>query len=287
MADPHAPARTWPAIDLDLRPGASLPPDADDRLALAFDDAGVTAIEHEAGVHWRVYFADPGARDAARGVLRNALGAWLDLHDADVPDEGWATKVQRDLGAVRAGRFLVAPPWDVPPAAPGVTTIVVEPSVGFGTGHHQSTRLCLRALDRLDLRGRTVIDVGTGSGVLAIAAALRGARQVIALDNDTDALGAARANISRNHVTHIAFAEIGDVEGRRLAPGDFVLANLTMHLLRGAAVPLAALVAQGGTLVMSGFTHDQVELVLEAFPGFAVEAREDEDDWVSVTLTKR
>lgn len=283
MVDPSP--RTWPAIDLDAKPSIALPADFDDRLALAFDDAAAVAVVSDGSTHWRVYFEDGAQRSAAASVLRNALGQWLDQIDVDVPDEGWAVKVQRDLGPVRAGRIVVAPPWDAPPAAHAdAVLIVIEPSVGFGTGHHQSTRLCLQALQKIPLSGARAADVGTGSAVLAIAAARLGARSVLAIDNDPDAIGAARENVSRNGVGSVVRTEVADVGTCSHEPFEVVTANLTVHLLRRFARPLAALVAPGGWLVTSGFTADQVTLVLDAFPGFRVEVREDEDDWVSLTL---
>lgn len=285
MAEP--PARTWPALDLDLRATATLPPDFEDRLALALDDSGAVAVESDGATHWRVYFEADDARAGAAASLNQSLGAWVDLARADVEDEGWAVKVQRDLGPVAAGRFIVAPPWDVPVPGPGEVLIVIEPSVGFGTGHHQSTRLCLRGLERLELDGRSVVDVGTGSGVLAIAAARLGARAVLAIDDDEDAVGAARENVVRNAAGDVVSCAAADVAVAALDASDVVIANLTVHLLRRFARQIAAAVAEHGVLLTSGFTVDQVPLVLDAFPGFVTRAQDEEDDWASVTLQRQ
>ena len=291
MADP-AP-RTWPAVDLDLRPGATLPPDFEDRLALALDDASPVAVEERSGLHWRVYFEETGRRDAALTLLGEALGAWLEAAPVSVEDEGWALKVQQDLGAVHVGRFVIAPPWDVPAAGEagrgdGPSVIVIEPSMGFGTGHHQSTRVCLLALQQLDLPGARVIDAGTGSGVLAIAAARLGAREVVALDNDPDAVDAARDNVRRNRLVDLVdcrVADLGDMGA--LPPARVVVANLTAFLLRRFAERLMTFIAPGGVLVTSGFTSDQVALVLDGFPALTLRARDDEDDWVCLTLGRQ
>src|SRR5205814_826268 len=103
----------------------------------------------------------------------------------------------QNLKAIEVDGVVVAPPWDVPQGT-SKPVIVIEPSMGFGTGHHATTRLCLRLLQRRELRGARVIDIGTGSGVLALAAWKLGARDVVAIDNDPDALDSARANIARN-----------------------------------------------------------------------------------------
>ena len=117
----------------------------------------------------------------------------------DLPDDDWVARSQQALTAITAGPFVVAPPWDVPATvADGQHLIVIEPSMGFGTGHHATTRLCLRALGAVDVAGRTVVDVGTGSGVLAMAAALAGAAAVTAIDNDPDAVAAAERSAALN-----------------------------------------------------------------------------------------
>ena len=155
-----------------------------------------------------------------------AIGCWL-WSSVDVPDEEWARRSQANLTPVRIGHIVVAPPWLAPDPVPPAYDlqpvpnrirhsadhlIVIDPSTGFGTGHHETTRLCLSLLQRIELFGRRVIDVGTGSGVLAIAAALLGASSVVALDEDPEALRNARENVARNNVATL-------VERERDGPG--------------------------------------------------------------------
>jgi ribosomal protein L11 methyltransferase len=263
-------------------PGLSLA----DRLALTLDDLGVLAVEGDQPGRWRIYLPDDATRDAAASALHTSLGAFLTIESVDVPDEGWAIKVQQALGPVRVGRVVVSPPWDTgsPAAAGADVSIVIEPSMGFGTGHHQSTRLCLHLLQDLPLEGRHVLDVGTGSGVLAIAAARLGAAGVTAIDNDDDAVRAAVENAERNGVR--VCARLADLDSVAMPAVDVVLANLTALTLRRFREQLIALVGEGGFLVVSGFTHDQVPLVEESLSPLAVAAREDEDDWVALALRR-
>jgi ribosomal protein L11 methyltransferase len=290
--------RVWPAADLRRRPGATLPGNIDDQLALVLDDLDVTAVEPADDCRWRVHFTAGATRDAAIPVMAAGLGQWLVVSSLDIPDEAWARQAQASLRAVRAGRIMVAPPWDVPAAGTGappdssdasassVLTIVIEPSMGFGTGHHPSTRLCLRLLQGLTLAGRRVVDMGTGSGVLAIATARLGASSIVAIDHDPDAVQSARENVARNGLAGRIQVCLGDLAALDIDAADIVLANLTMAALLRFRDALVRLVAPAGMLVASGFTRDQAAPVLDAFGGLDVAARDDEDDWVALALRK-
>ena len=273
--------RTWPAIDI-----ARL--DAPDLLQAALYDYDVAAIDERSSDAWRVFFGTHADRDRAAAALpRDFPQLWL--QSIDVPDEDWAARSQASLQAIRVGRIIVAPPWDVPDSTPSrgldqPLTIVIQPSLGFGTGHHATTRLCLASLQRFNLRGCTVIDVGTGSGVLAIAASLLGAARVIAIDDDADAAECARENAVRNDVG--IDVQVADLRGLALSRFDLVLANLTGALLIQAARRLQELTSPRGPLVLSGFQKSEEPAVLAAFPDFRMTDRGQEDEWVCATLQR-
>jgi ribosomal protein L11 methyltransferase len=155
--------------------------------------------------------------------------------------------------------------------------------MGFGTGHHATTRLCLAALQQLDVAGRTVIDVGTGSGVLAIAASLLGAASVSAFDDDADAIASARENVYLNARARVDLA-VADLRSGSRAPCDVVLANLTGGLLIAGASELRRLTKAGGRLILSGFMSTEEIDVVRAFAPLGVEHRAEEEEWVCVTL---
>src|SRR5262245_66461 len=219
-------------------------------------------------------------RDAAAAALGSIDG--IDVTDIDVPDENWARRSQENLRAIEAGGLIVAPPWDVPKGSKPV--IIIEPSTGFGTGHHATTRLCLRMLQRLDLRGARVLDIGTGSGVLALAAWKLGAGDVVAIDNDPDALDSARENIARNGAAAAIDIIRDDLGSLRIERADVVLANLTGALLVRHVRELRSLPVEGGYLILSGFSPDDVAVILRAFGGLRVIAQETEGDWAVVSL---
>lgn len=258
--------RTWPALDVRHVPQF---------LEAALLDYHVTAI-NEGEDAWRIFFHDAAERDRAADGLRASFDG-LALEAVDVPDEDWAARSQASLRAVQVGRVIVAPPWDAP------LTIVVQPSMGFGTGHHATTRLCLDAMQQFDMRGKTVIDVGTGSGVLAIAASLLGAANVIAIDDDPDAVAAARENLGLNPRARMTL-QVGDVREAAPAHADVVLANLTGGLLISTAARLKQLTDSGGRLILSGFLASEERDVLQAFAPLAVEHRAQEEEWLCVTL---
>ena len=242
--------RTIPCLDLHF-PNLADHPDLPDLVSLALDDLSPAAI-HEAGDDvvpiWRVFLADPTRVDAAGQRLAARFAeTGLRIERVDVEDEDWAARSQAHLTRVTVGRLTVAPPWDAAPPADG-TLVIVYPSTGFGTGHHQSTRLCLGLLQKVPLTGRRALDLGTGSGVLALAAWRLGATDVDAIDYDEDALVNARENLRLNGAGSAIRLRQADLRVEPVAPGDVVTANLTRALLISQASSLAALVAPGGTL---------------------------------------
>lgn len=270
--------KTYAAID--VRTGSP------DLLLAIVDDFGPTAVEErEASV--RVFFPTTGDRDAAQ----RALAPRFDVAAVDVPDDDWARRSQENLKAITVGRITVAPPWaeapSLQPPAPDEITIVILPSMGFGTGHHVTTRLCLTALQTIELTNLVVLDVGTGSGVLAIAADRLGAARAIGIDYDADAIQSARENLDLNpEARHVTFDAI-DLAARALPLVDVVTANLTGALLVRSAATLLAAVRPGGTLILSGIQSHERDEVRQAFADAAVCWERDEDGWVGFAVTKK
>jgi ribosomal protein L11 methyltransferase len=192
-------------------------------------------------------------------------GSW-----EEVPDTDWAEGWKAWLRPVSVGRITVVPPW-LAPGGPvvggdGPLTLVVEPGLAFGTGHHETTAGCLGALQELDLVGRRVADVGTGTAVLALGAAALGAAQVEAVDVDPEAVAVARANVAAHGLQDRVRVAAGSCEVVR-GPVDVVVANLITDQLRPLAPALAALLHPGGALVAGGVAvgrEHEVEAALAA-----------------------
>lgn len=259
--------------------------DDPDFVLAEVDDWSPTAVD-DSGAALRIFFSTADDRNAAGTHIR-AVMPQLVCAPIDVPDEHWAERSQAALTAVRVGNLTVAPPWDIP--ADGTQVIVILPSMGFGTGHHASTRLCLALLQQDDQAGRRVCDVGTGSGVLAIAALRLGAASAIAVDYDMDAIVCARESAELNHITSgLDIRQLDlDVEGTVAgAPFDLVLANLTGGLLIRLVDRLVAMTVSGGALLLSGITFAEADDVTAACVGAGCQVieRRDEDGWVGLRL---
>ena len=158
--------------------------------------------------------------------------------------------------------------------------------MGFGTGHHATTRLCLAALQAIDLQDKFVLDVGTGSGLLAIAAAKLGAARALGIDDDADAIQAARENLDFNRVTNVEFV-LGDLMKDDLPSADVVLANLTGALVVRAAARLVEALRPGGVLIVSGVLAAEREEIRRAFANpatVAVVKEDNEDEWLAFTI---
>ena len=176
---------------------------------------------------------------------------------------------------------LASPESRVPD--PESITIVIEPSMGFGTGHHATTRLCLELLQSVELAGKRVIDVGTGSGVLALAAFRLGASHVTAMDNDPDALQNARENIARNGAATSIIVIEADLSAGPADRADVVVANLTGAVLQRYAATLRRMVHAGGELIVSGFSPDEMDDVIGAF-GVPASMSRLEGEWAAAML---
>jgi ribosomal protein L11 methyltransferase len=264
--------KDYPAIDV----GFSADPDL---LLAAVDDFGPIAVEERDNT-LRIFFSTKSDRDQAYTWLAREH----DLKSIDVPDEDWARRSQENLKPVTVGRITVTPPWVQRGTHLSPIEIVVLPSMGFGTGHHATTRLCLAALQSIDLEHRFVLDVGTGSGVLAIAADLLGASRALGIDNDPDAIQSAQETLSLNPRAVRTEFEAADLTERTLPEADVLTANLTGALLVRAAPLLRSAVRPGGTLILSGLLAAEREGVVRAFGSTSIVSEAEEEGWACLVL---
>jgi ribosomal protein L11 methyltransferase len=198
--------------------------------------------------------------------------------------EEWADGWKKHFKPVRVGRFFIHPGW-IQPDENEVFPVRIDPSLAFGTGLHPTTQLCLGEMDRL-MPVESFLDVGTGSGVLALAAARCGVPRVVALDNDEDACRVARENLVKNGLQDRVALLPGEI-ARVLERFDLVAANILSGTLIPMASALSGRLSSGGVLLLSGILADEVEEVIAAYraAGFRHTGTREDGEWNLIRLT--
>jgi ribosomal protein L11 methyltransferase len=269
-----------------------------DVFAECFDPEETASGAYEADGGWIValYSARPFDRDALQEMIAGAAGeaAARALTFETIAENDWIAASLAGLKPVAVGRFVVHGRHDRARIPFNHIGIEIEAALAFGTGHHGTTCGCLLALDRMlkARRPRRVLDVGTGSGVLAIAATKSCRGRGLASDIDRHAVTAARENARANRVA--VFVEVirsDGVRGRRFrtgAPYDVVFANILLQPLKRLAVPLARLLAPRGRIVLSGLLPSQASAAVAAYrmQGLALERRLLIDGWATLVLVR-
>ena len=230
----------------------------------------------ETSATMQIFLPDPADAPRAAEALVAAgriVGLELAPVTGTIPDEDWKFSYRKHFKVeVISPRLVVRPPWESVAPVPGQKVLTLDPGIAFGTGQHPTTRACLDAIDALAAEdaGRTFLDVGCGSGILAIAAALEGFREVRGFDNDPDAVRNANENAAANGLGALFFE--GDLSAPDVtAPADVVAANVLAPVLVRFAREVGALVNPGGRLILSGILDEQYAEVRDAYAalGFA------------------
>lgn len=266
-------------------------------LAESLEDAACAAFEGTDG-RWQlaVHFRNAADEAAIRSLVRTAAG---DLADAltfkAVEETDWVAQSLAGLKPVRVGRFVVHGAHDRANVAINAIGIEIEAALAFGTGHHGTTSGCLAALDAIAKRKRAmrIIDIGCGTGVLALAAAKRFRRHVIASDIDPGAVSAARTNARLNRLAPlVALVRAAGTRSPAIAnakPYDLIFANILLGPLLRLAVPIRRLAAPDARIVLSGLlpAHANAALAIYRAQGLALERRIVRDGWVTLILLRQ
>src|SRR5580692_2808550 len=260
-----------------------------DEIAVALVDIGAGRWRVE--IHFRAAPDEKTIRALTAAAAGNAAAKALRFERVAAKD--WVRESLAGLAPVTAGRFIVHGAHDRARIPFNRIGIEIEAALAFGTGHHGTTRGCLLALDWLckSLPRRRILDLGTGSGVLAIAAARALRQRVLATDIDGSAVRAARANAALNRAG--SFVEVIKADGvaarriRERAPYDLVLANILLRPLQCLAAPLTRLTAPGACVVLSGLLASQANAAIAAYHGLKLERRIDLDGWTTLVLIRR
>ena len=233
-------------------------------------------------------FASDVDRTKVHDGLQDVPGAARpgNLHWREVGDRDWERAWMDRFRPMRFGRrlWIVPTGMNLPSGEEGIE-IRLDPGLAFGTGTHPKTALCLEWLDGQVLKGALVVDYGCGSGILAIAAALKGAARVEGVDNDPQALEATAVNAARNGVEQIVIACAPDAF--RACNADTVMANILAGPLIELAPVIAGCARPGAAIVLSGLLEEQVEMVASAYADTCrLESVETREGWARVALQK-
>lgn len=241
------------------------------------------------------FFPSSGRNAALRREVRRFVAGRLRaaprIEWKRVRPENWQHSWKRFIKPSRVGNsFWVTPPWLTPPRFRRRRVITIEPGMAFGTGTHGTTRACMELLevvrDRVAAEKFTVLDVGTGSGILAIASALLGAMKICAIDNDPVALEVAAANLRANGVGKKVLLSDNPVYSIRQR-FTVVVANLTAETIAALADPLEKRVASNGYLILSGLLHRQAPTIARRFArNFRALERRRKREWTSLLLRR-
>jgi ribosomal protein L11 methyltransferase len=285
----------WQQLTFHL-PTSVCPQSVEDRLvdsgaqALTLQDAGDCAlfelIPHSQPLWPRVkvtaLFADTVDRQAVIDQLTDVTQPQQSLNPVweILPDQDWQAHCQQLFNPICfADRLWIIPSWHTAPD-PAALQLSLDPGLAFGTGSHPTTYLCLNWLAQQDLTGKTLIDYGCGSGILALAMVKLGAAKVIAHDIEDQALQATLENAQRNHITPAQLVIVSD-PAELTTPADIIIANILANPLITLADRLTDLVKPQGYLGLSGILADQTTAVIQAYqPAFAFDTFDSKDDWM-------
>jgi len=255
---------------------------------------GIFEVEDGSGL-WEVgaYFTE--APDAAGLAILASMHGVKDFLISEIPETDWVSHVRRELAPVEAGRFFVYGSHDADKVPAGRVPLLIEAAMAFGTGHHGTTLGCLRAFDRLlgeGFKGGSIIDVGCGTAVLAMAAAAVLPSKVLASDIDPVAVDVAEANVAANGLTGkvecVVAAGFDAPALKENAPYDLIFANILKGPLIGLAPEMGPAVKTGGYVILSGILNEQADAVIDVYcaNGFNLVQRDSIVDWTTLTLSK-
>src|SRR6056297_1042625 len=260
------------------------------------EPTGVGAFEMEDGSGlWEIgaYFEE--APDEAGLALLATIHGARPFAVSELPEVDWVAKVRRDLSPVEAGRFFVYGSHDADKVPQGCEPLLIEASMAFGTGHHGTTLGCLRALDRLanaGFVGRSVLDLGCGTAVLAMGAARIWPGVMLASDIDAVAVEVAEANVAANGLS--GRVDCVEAEGldhpalREAASFDLIFANILKGPLIALAPGITRALAPGGRVILSGLLVEQAAEVFAVYAdlGNSLDHHDDIGDWSTLTMSK-
>jgi ribosomal protein L11 methyltransferase len=281
VGESHAVSARWVSLHIDVPEGA-----VRERVVGMLVNGGAGAVQ-ELDSALLTHLQEGIALDALCVALENA-GAMV--RQTALGEVDWSTRWVTSVGVQRIGRIAVAPPWMSDDIASAEIPILIEPAMAFGTGEHETTRGVLALMQSLVEPGMLVADLGSGSGVLAIAAAKLGAGRVVAIEMDPDAIGNAMENVERNRVAAQVTVLQGDAAALLplVAPVSLVLANIISSVVIELSPLMHRALPPGGRAVISGILVNEREHCLSslAVDGWILESELREGEWWSSVIAR-
>ena len=243
----------------------------------------VYAADNEQGA---AMFKDIEQRiEALRTDPQAALYGTLEITVCDLPEEDWQSGWKQYYKPIHVNNLVVVPLWEDYQAQANETIMKIDPGMAFGTGAHETTRLCLKALTNLDLAGKTLLDVGCGSGILSIGGVLLGAESAFGCDIDQLAVEVAKRNAELNGLSDRTAYAAGDLLSVVEGQYPIVVANIVADVILMLLKDLKTVLLPGGTFIASGIIDNRKGELIDAIQaqGFTIETIEEERGWVAIT----
>ena len=250
---------------------------------------------HEQDDAFKVYFDKNGWNSDKLLLIADFLKrinpafSMYNLHYSDVENQDWTEKWKENFKPLRiSGELIVLPEWETWPPKENERTLIINPKMAFGTGHHETSKLILRLLPKYLISGQAVLDAGTGSGILAIYAAMLGAARVVAFDNDPIAVENARENFALNDVQDKIVVFEGELAQVKDENFPLILANINRNVLLQLAQDFYSCATKQGLLILSGLLQEDFELINETYTkkGWRLIDQKQDGEWLALIFEK-
>ena len=275
-------SKTWLKIRIHANP------DVFESLENFFIEIGSTGTEEQKNSVLG-YFPDTVSWDKVQSMLSiyctNLRDLGFDISEPElkiIPSEDWSTQWRKHFKAIQiTSKLVVKPPWESWPLKTGQTVVQITPRMAFGTGTHESTQICLHLLETYMRSGVQILDLGTGSGILAIAAAKIGAKYVLAVDNDSNAIQNTKENVRQNKVDKSVDIVCGSLESIKTCNFDLIMANINRMVMTKLMPHFHSFMQPEGQIILSGILSVEHKLMQSLFSsaGFRIQKLITQGEW--------
>ncbi len=222
-------------------------------------------------------------------AIRENLLRSFSIEENIIEDKNWNEEWEKSINVIEVSdRIVIKPTFRDYDKKPGQIIITIDPKMSFGTGEHQTTKLVLKLIEEVDLQNKKILDVGSGTGVLAIASVKLGAASAVAIDNDEWCLDNARENCELNDCTNKVTVLMGEIKNVEDKNYDVILANIQKNVLLAIKDDIALRIKKGGVLILSGLLENDEEDISHeyALNGFKKILTQKMDDWIAIKFVK-